>query len=134
MQYDQTLKCLIRDVVIADPALGPVHVLKADVSDSFLLHWLTPYRCSQAGASFPIRGRGLGFSSDTANRPYGMENSPLILCTTTETVTDLENATLRCNTLGLPHRLDDMTEAFFRKEPPTLHMALAGLTRDSYLR
>ena len=35
MKYDRALKHLIREVVIADPALGTVHALKADVSDVF---------------------------------------------------------------------------------------------------
>ena len=35
MQYGQALDRLIREVVIAEPALGPVHSLKADVSDGF---------------------------------------------------------------------------------------------------
>ena len=35
MQYGLALDSLIRKVVIADPTLGPVYVLKADVSDGF---------------------------------------------------------------------------------------------------
>ena len=35
MQYGRDLDRLIREVIIANPALGPVHVLKVDVSDSF---------------------------------------------------------------------------------------------------
>ena len=47
---------------------------------------------------------------------------------------DLANAALRCNTPNLPCRMDDMAEAIVREEPPTLQSALAGLTRDPYLR
>ena len=35
MQYGQVLDCLIREVVIADPALGPVHILKEKVRYMF---------------------------------------------------------------------------------------------------
>ena len=35
MQYGRYLERLIREVVISDPALVPMHILKADVSDSF---------------------------------------------------------------------------------------------------
>ena len=33
MKYGQALDCLIREVVIEDPDLVPVYVMKADVSD-----------------------------------------------------------------------------------------------------
>ena len=35
MKYVRELDRLIREVVIADPTLGPVYVLKAGVSDRF---------------------------------------------------------------------------------------------------
>ena len=35
MQYGWSLERLIGEVIIAIPALGPVHVLKADVNDGF---------------------------------------------------------------------------------------------------
>ena len=35
IKYVRYLDRLIRDVVIADPPLGPVYLLKADVSDGF---------------------------------------------------------------------------------------------------
>ena len=35
MQYGWDLDRPIREIVIADPTLGPVHVLKADVVDGF---------------------------------------------------------------------------------------------------
>ena len=35
MQYGRNLERLIKEVVISNPALGPVHILKADVIDVF---------------------------------------------------------------------------------------------------
>ena len=35
MQYSNALYRLLRKIVFADPALGPVYMLKADVSDGF---------------------------------------------------------------------------------------------------
>ena len=35
MQYGRALERLIKEVVISNPALGPVHILKADVIDVF---------------------------------------------------------------------------------------------------
>ena len=42
MQYGRALDCLIREIVYADPALGYVYLLKADVSDGFYRIWLRP--------------------------------------------------------------------------------------------
>ena len=42
MQYGRALDCLIREIVYADPALGYVYLLKADVSDGFYRIWLCP--------------------------------------------------------------------------------------------
>ena len=46
----------------------------------------------------------------------------------------LANTALLCNTTVLPHSLYSMEEYIVRKATPTLHMELAGLTRDPYLR
>ena len=42
MNYVQALDCLVREVVIADPALRPVYILKADVGDRFYRVGLRP--------------------------------------------------------------------------------------------
>ena len=42
MQYGRALDRLIGEVVIANPALGPVHVLKLDISDNFYRIGLRP--------------------------------------------------------------------------------------------
>ena len=46
---------------------------------------------------------------------------------------DLANAALLCNIPAFPHNMDDMADSVVREEPPTLHTALEGFTRDSYL-
>ena len=42
MQYGRALDCLIREVVIADPSLGTLHVLKADDINGFYRIILRP--------------------------------------------------------------------------------------------
>ena len=123
MQYGHDLQCLIREVVISDPALGPVHVLKADARYGF-------YRISLRPTDTP--NMGLVFTS------YGEDEELVVIatifCTVTETVEDIANSVLRCNTPALPHSLDDIAKAIVREAPPTLHPVLTGLTRDLYLR
>ena len=93
-----------------------------------------PNGCSQSGAIFFLRRRGQGFSSDTANPPYGVEKLSHIFYMEMETVANIVNSDLCCSAPDLPHRLDDMSEAIIREEPPTLQPTLEGLTRYPYLR
>ena len=56
MQYGQALYRLVREVVISQPALVPVHVLKSDVSDCFYLIGLCPIDTPKLGLVFPSEG------------------------------------------------------------------------------
>ena len=53
MQYGPALDCLIREIVYADPALGCVYLLKADVSDGFYRIGLRPEDAPKLGLIFP---------------------------------------------------------------------------------
>ena len=64
----------------------------------------------------------------------GWKKLPPIFYTVMDTLADLANAALHCNTPALPHRLDYMVEIIVREETPNLQTELAGLTRESYLR
>ena len=56
MQYGQALERLIREVVIANPALEPMHVLKADFSGSFYHIVLHLTDAPTLGIVFPLEG------------------------------------------------------------------------------
>ena len=53
MQYGRALDRLIHEIVYADPALGYVYLLKADVSDGFYRIWLRPEDAPKLGLIFP---------------------------------------------------------------------------------
>ena len=53
MQYGWSLERLNREVIIADPVLGPVHFLRADVSDGFYCIGLLPMDVPKPGLVFP---------------------------------------------------------------------------------
>ena len=53
MQYGRALDRLIREIVYADPALGYVYLLKADVSDGFYLIGLRPEDAPKLGLILP---------------------------------------------------------------------------------
>ena len=53
MQYGQALDRLIREVVYADPVLGYIYMLKADVSNRFYRIGLRPEYAPKLGLIFP---------------------------------------------------------------------------------
>ena len=53
MQYGRALDRLIRDIVYANPELGYVYLLKADVSDGFYRIGLRPEDSPKLGLIFP---------------------------------------------------------------------------------
>ena len=53
MQYGRALECLIREVFISNPELGPVNVLKVGVSDGFYHIGLRPTDAPNMGIVFP---------------------------------------------------------------------------------
>ena len=55
MRYGRDLDCLIREVIISDPELRPIHVLKEDVSDGFYCIGLRPTDAPKLGIVFHHR-------------------------------------------------------------------------------
>ena len=53
MQYGRCLDRLLREIVYADPKLGPVHMIKADVSNGFYRIGLRPSDAAKLGLVFP---------------------------------------------------------------------------------
>ena len=51
-QYRCALDCLLREIVFTDPDLGPVYLLKADVSDGFYRIGLRPEGAPKLGLIF----------------------------------------------------------------------------------
>ena len=56
MQYGRVIDHLIREIAIADPALGSVHVLKLEISDGFRYIGLRPMDAPKLGLFFPSKG------------------------------------------------------------------------------
>ena len=53
MKYGWDLDHPIREIVISDPTMGPLHVLKADVIDGFYRIGLCPMDDPKMGIVFP---------------------------------------------------------------------------------
>ena len=53
MQFGHALEQIIREILLADPALGPVKMIKVDLSDRFYRMHLVPCNASKLGLTFP---------------------------------------------------------------------------------
>ena len=83
MQYGRALDHLIREIVYADPALGYVYLLKADVSDGFYRIGLRPTDAPKLGLIFPSGKEEEQMVAIPLTLPMGWKNSPPLFCTDT---------------------------------------------------
>ena len=91
MQYSCALDCLIREIVFADPPLGPVYMLKAEVSDGFYHLGIRPEDAPKIGLIFPTGSNEDPMAATPLTLPIGWKNFPSLFCMATETVADLAN-------------------------------------------
>jgi len=126
MQFGHALERLLREVLLANPAHGPVHVTKTDLSDGFYRVGLNADDSPKLGLVFPTRPGEDPLVAIPLVAPMGWKNSPPVFSAATETVADLANAKLRQPTYAAPpHPLDDLAEevAPARTRPPTPPLA-----------
>ena len=97
MQYVRDLDHLSREVAISYTDLGPVYVLKSDVSDGLYRIALRPADAPNFGLVFPSDDQGDDLVAIMLTLPMVFNNTPPIFCMFTETVADLSNAYLRFN-------------------------------------
>ena len=133
MHYGRCLDRLLREILYADPKLGPVHMIKADVSDSFNRIGLRPSDATKLGLVFPSTAGEEDLVAIPLTLPMGWKNSPPIFCTATETVADLTNEALQAHAPTLPQKLDNRAEAVWVEPAPSLNKQLGSLPRNPYL-
>ena len=78
MQYGRALERLIREVVISDPELGPMHVLKADASDGFYRIGVRPTDDPKLVLVFPSEVEAEELVKMPLTLHMGWKNSPPI--------------------------------------------------------
>ena len=134
MQYGWALDRLIREIVYAEPALGYVYMLKADVLDGFYCIGLRPEDAPKLGLIFPSGEDEETMVATPLTLPMGWKNCPPLFCTAKETAADLAKESLRSHQPRKPHKLDDRMEAIAPPPAPPLAPEHTQLIRDPYLR
>lgn len=118
MQFGHTLDRVLREILLADPAFGPVQLIKLDISDGFYRIGVAVDDIPRLGVIFPTPPGAAPLVAFPLVLPMGWTNSPPIFSTATETIADIANARLRHSVPPLPHHLDDLADSIQLPPPP----------------
>ena len=106
MRYGRALDRLLHEIVFADPSIGPVYILKADMSDSFYYIGVRPEDTPKIGLTFPSGANEVPMVAILLILPIDWKNSLPLIFTSKETVADLVNYVIRSHQVSKRHKLD----------------------------
>ena len=95
MQFGHALDRILREILLADPKLGPIHMLKLDISDGFYRIDIAPDDIPRLGVVFPVSPGSEPLVAFPLVLPMGWKNSPPIFSAATETAADIANCDIR---------------------------------------
>jgi hypothetical protein len=131
MQFGHTLPRLLRHIVLANPAQGPVHLIKVDIADGFYRIGLRPLDVPKLGVALPVGASEPQLVAFPITLPMGWTNSPPIFCAATETIADLANMALWRGGDPGPHRLEALAATPAPPPPSLVHQHCSGRSRGS---
>jgi hypothetical protein len=109
MQFGRTLERLLATIRHADPAYGPVQIIKVDIADGFYRVGLVPDSAPGLGVILPRSPGEPYLVAIPLVLPMGWVESPPQFCAVTETAADLANRRVR-HPWAPPHRLESMAD------------------------
>ena len=118
MQFGHALDRILREILMANPAMGPVHLMKIDISDGFYRIGVNVEDIPKLGVVFPTKPGQEPLVAFPLVLPMGWKNSPPIFTTGTETIADLANQRLKSLQPALPHHLDHLADTIPSPVPP----------------
>lgn len=117
MQFGRALDRILREILLANPEHGPVHLLKIDLSDGFYRVDVNPDDIPKLGVVFPTRDGEEQLMAFPLVLPMGWSNSPPVFSTVTETIADIANTNIAAASCPSPHHLDDLAESIPSPSP-----------------
>ena len=117
MQFGHALDRILREIILADPSLGPVQLMKVDLSDGFYRVNLNIDDIPKLGVAFPTEPGQEPLIALPLVLPMGWKNSPPIFSTATETIADLANQRIQAGVTPAPHPMDETAEAVVPMNP-----------------
>jgi hypothetical protein len=134
MQFGHALDRILREILLSNPAFGPVFLMKLDISDGFYCIALNVNDIPKLSVAFPTAPGDDPLVVFPLVLLMGWKNSPPVFSMATETIADLTNTRIRRLAAPLPHHLDDLTDSIPSPDPvirsPT---ALPPVERDTSL-
>ena len=104
MQFGHTLERFLRELLLADPAQGPIFMMKLDISDGFYRIAVAPDDIPKLGVVFPSDD-GQALVALPLVLPMGWCNSPPAFSAATETAADIANDAIAQGEMPPPHSL-----------------------------
>ena len=89
MQFGHALERILREILLADPAQGPVHMIKVDISDGFYRINLRPADVPKLGVVFPTKPGAEPLVAFPLVLPMGWTHSPPFFSAATSLVSHL---------------------------------------------
>ena len=118
MQFGHALDRILREILLADPRLGPIYLMKIDISDGFYRVNLSIDDIPKLGVVFPTAPGQEPLVALPLVLPMGWKNSPPIFSTVTETIADMANQRIQNDAYVPPtHHLDTKCESIPSPDP-----------------
>jgi hypothetical protein len=117
MQFGKALERIITQIVEADPAYGPVQLIKIDIADGFYRIALNIDDIPKLAVAIPQIVGAEPLLALPLVLPMGWTESPPYFCAATETITDLTNQRLKTPWTPPAHRLEPQAETPPLPEP-----------------
>ena len=121
IRFGGTLRRIIRRVLLADPRIGPVYLGKVDLANAYMRLWFrledNPYVGFLIPSKTPTDEQLAGFHLSLT---MGYVDGTPFFCLTTETTTDMANASMADRHRALPHPLEELANSTAPdNRPPT---------------
>jgi hypothetical protein len=91
VQFGHALDCILREILLTNPRLGPIALMKLDISNGFYRIALNVDDIPKLGVAFPTPPRHEPLIAFPLVLPMGWKNSPPIFSTATKTIAVLNN-------------------------------------------
>ena len=106
MQFGHALDRYLREILLANPKLGPIYMLKLDISNGFYRIDVNIDDVPKLGVVFPTPPGVKPPVAFPLVLPMGWKNSPPAFCVATETAADLTNTALASPIVPLAYPLN----------------------------
>jgi hypothetical protein len=128
MQFGKALERIITQIVEADPAYGPVQLIKIDIADGFYRITVNAADIPKLAVAIPQIVGDEPLLALPFVLPMGWTDSPPYFCAATETISNLTNQRLRTPWTPPAHRLENQANT---PPPPEPVVTSANQTPNS---